>query len=360
MENLKWFTVPGFEKYEINESLQVRHKVNKKIKSCYMHDGYLRINLHFNNGKKCNRYLHQVVGWTFITNPENKPELHHIDEDKLNNHPSNLMWVTKKEHREISRLNEQISFKISRADVVYIRDNYSEDNKNNLALKFGVRPITIYNIAIHNARTDIKEGKINAPTGLGKRIINIETGEIIQGAEHLSTLISIKKKEIHRQLNGERYCLIPYRYVGEENKVRFKPIVEKVVKTRLVAKFDGNGNYIETIDLLQTNDKILNQRVSAFLNGNSSSVDGFFYKKVASDGSFVEPTKFVPVPKKIRDGVVPDAKPVVKYSIDGKELSHYPSILYVAKELGIDKRNVRNAIRKSPRNYFKGYIWKYA
>lgn len=359
MENSIWTTIPGFEKYEINELLQVRHKIYKKIKYCHTHNGYFRLDLRFNNNKKCNRYLHQLVGRAFIPNPENKPELHHIDGNKLNNHPSNLMWVTIKEHKKISRLNEQFSFKISRADVVYIRNNYSEENKNKLALRFGVRPSTIYQIAIHAARKDIKDGIVHKPIGVRvNKIINIVTGEIIPSVEKLSELIGVSKINIYRQLNGERYCSIPYRYVGKEGLVKLKPI--KPIKKNLVAKFNKNGEYIETIDLLQNKDNIFNLRVGIFLNGNSSSVDGFFYKKVDSNGSFIEPTKFKPAPKKVRNGVVPDAKLVIKYDLNGNELNRYKSILYVAKELNMDKKSVRNAIRRSPRNYYKGYIWKYA
>jgi hypothetical protein len=360
MENLKWVTIPRFPKYEINEQLQVRHRIKKKIKSCYMcEEGYLKLNIQGANCEKHKPYLHQLVGSAFIPNPENKPELHHIDEDKLNNHWTNLMWVTRKEHAQLSKENEQYSHKVSVENILYIRWVYTHELKNDLAKKFKLSPTTVYNIAIGEHRPDVG-GKFHEPLGIYKKIINIETGKIIPSAEKLSELIGIKKKEIHRQLNGERYCLIPYRYVGQEDKVRFKPIVIKEIKTKLVAKFDSNGSYIETIDLLQLQDKILNQRVGAFLNGNSSSVDGFFYKKVDSNGSFIEPPKFIPVPKKIRTGTIPDAKPIVKYTVDGKELNRYPSMLYVAKELGMDKRDVRNAIRKSPRNYYKGYIWKYA
>jgi len=303
MENLKWTPVPGFEKYEVNEMLQVRHRVSKKIKSCYTHEGYLRLNLHFNNGKKCNRYLHQVIGWAFVPNPENKPELHHIDEDKLNNYPPNLMWVTKKEHREISRLNEQIGFKVSRKDVVYIRDNYSDEKKKELALQFGVTPTRIYNIAIHAARSDIKEGKIHEPLGFGKKIISIETGEIFKGAEMLSERIGIKTKEIHRQLNGERYCHIPYRYIGGEDKVRFMPPPKP--------------------------------------------------KKEKPPKKERPPRKvYVPHPAVYRK--------MIAYDLNGKEVQIFDSSGEAADFVKSNADTFRKAIKRSPNNFTKGYVWKYA
>jgi hypothetical protein len=41
---------------------------------------------------------HRVVAKALIPNPEDKPEVNHIDGDKLNNHPSNLEWATREEN----------------------------------------------------------------------------------------------------------------------------------------------------------------------------------------------------------------------------------------------------------------------
>ena len=59
------------------------------------------IHLHLSeNGVKRDTYLHVLVAEMFVPNPENKPIVHHIDEDPTNNDPSdNLMWVTATEHQ---------------------------------------------------------------------------------------------------------------------------------------------------------------------------------------------------------------------------------------------------------------------
>lgn len=50
------------------------------------------------DGTKRRFAVHRLVAKAFIPNPDNKPEIDHIDGDPTNNHVWNLQWVTHKEN----------------------------------------------------------------------------------------------------------------------------------------------------------------------------------------------------------------------------------------------------------------------
>lgn len=94
--------ITDYPDYYISESGNVFSKRTPKIKLLTpekRRDGYLRVQLWNESGKK-NKRIHRLVAEHFIPNPENKPEVNHLDRNPLNNHKSNLAWATKRENMD--------------------------------------------------------------------------------------------------------------------------------------------------------------------------------------------------------------------------------------------------------------------
>jgi len=73
---------------------------------------YKRVGLSKNKYDRKYYYVHELVAMAFIDNPENKPQVNHIDCNKYNNKVTNLEWVTQKENWEHARDNGRVNGKI--------------------------------------------------------------------------------------------------------------------------------------------------------------------------------------------------------------------------------------------------------
>lgn len=65
--------------------------------------GYQCIAYYDTSGKQQQAYVHRLVATAFLPNPDNLPEVNHIDGNKQNNHVSNLEWVTSGENMRHAR-----------------------------------------------------------------------------------------------------------------------------------------------------------------------------------------------------------------------------------------------------------------
>lgn len=68
--------------------------------------GYLKIKLS-NGAIRKDYYIHRLVAEAYVPNPQDKPQVNHKDENKLNNNASNLEWVTAKENTNYGTHNER-------------------------------------------------------------------------------------------------------------------------------------------------------------------------------------------------------------------------------------------------------------
>lgn len=89
-----WRDIDGYDNYMISNLGNIKNTKTKKIlKHLIKPNGYHAIDLSKDN-KTVRYYIHRLVADAFINNPDNKPNVDHINNDKNDNTIFNLRWVT--------------------------------------------------------------------------------------------------------------------------------------------------------------------------------------------------------------------------------------------------------------------------
>ena len=89
----EWRAVPGYEGlYEVSNKGNVRNvRRNTLLRLPKTNKGYIRVCL-CKNGKIYGKFVHRLIAQAFLPNPDNLPQVNHLDEDKSNNCVDNLEW----------------------------------------------------------------------------------------------------------------------------------------------------------------------------------------------------------------------------------------------------------------------------
>lgn len=174
MENLEqeiWKDVVGYEGYYLvsnmgnvkslsREICDGRIRVGKPKKKTIC-KGYHRIRVN-KDREQATLLFHRVVALAFMPNPENKPQINHINGIKTDNRVENLEWCTGKEN------------------VIHSWD-------------IGLSNLENYNIG------DTRRGVTSAKA---KMVINLETGIFYDSARQVSLNHNINLSTLYDRLNG--------------------------------------------------------------------------------------------------------------------------------------------------------------
>lgn len=86
-------------KLEVSDLGRVRSNMRdgRILKTQHDSKGYLRIRVSINH-KKMSMRVHREVARAFLDNPDQLPQVNHIDGDKENNRVENLEWISNKDN----------------------------------------------------------------------------------------------------------------------------------------------------------------------------------------------------------------------------------------------------------------------
>lgn len=141
----EWKNIKGYEKlYKVSNYGEVKSKrrviyafIDGELQPSYVMpervlsptdngNGYLIIGLIDEKGVRQNKYVHRLVADAFIPNPNNYPQVNHLDYDRKNNRVTNLEWCTAEQNVNHSKCNQPKSrrcFSKTGYKHIYLRNN---------------------------------------------------------------------------------------------------------------------------------------------------------------------------------------------------------------------------------------------
>ena len=132
MKNEEWRDVVGYEgRYQVSSMGRVKSlerkdclgRIQKEriLKPGVNVGGYLKVGLRA-GGKQKMFLVHRLVCQSFHENPDNKPQVNHLNEIKTDNRASNLEWCTRKKNINHGTRNERVAKTLSKPVGQYTRD----------------------------------------------------------------------------------------------------------------------------------------------------------------------------------------------------------------------------------------------
>lgn len=167
-------------------------------------DGYRTVMFRV-DGKVIHKDVHRLIAENFIPNPEKKPEVNHIDGNKLNNKIDNLEWVTRIENLIHARDNGLTKAKINMEIANEIRRMYSTRlySYKQLSTKFKISSAQIGNI-VNNKKWCADSYNIDSRNKLAKPIICVESNQEYSGQTEAAEKLKINRCSISNVLNGKQ------------------------------------------------------------------------------------------------------------------------------------------------------------
>lgn len=154
--------IPGLDGYYVTEDAQVlsykKRQGNRWVVDTNSPPRLMKPYRNVSNGryhielKGKKYYLHRLVALTFIPNPNNLPEVNHIDEDPTNNNVSNLEWCDRQYNAAYSLSKTRRILNVQTNEILVVK-NITHWCKVN-----DIDPATLYKTSIDKYRDKTTKG----------------------------------------------------------------------------------------------------------------------------------------------------------------------------------------------------------
>lgn len=137
----------------IKSMLRYKAGIKERILKRYLKNGYPAVSITIVSCFPFSFYVHRLMAIAFIPNPENKPEVNHINGIKADCRICNLEWVTHKENFKhavaiglIKSGGDNKNSKLNNSEINYIKRMKGKRTNTDLSIEFGVSRTTISEI----------------------------------------------------------------------------------------------------------------------------------------------------------------------------------------------------------------------
>lgn len=129
LEGEEWLPLVGYEEhYQASNKGRIKstwHMKERIIGGCFDQDGYIKITLTNQDRSQSTYRRARLIAHTWIPNPENKPEIDHINTVRTDDRVEKLRWATSKENKQ----NTQTKINRSKVDYGFNRGKHLINGK---------------------------------------------------------------------------------------------------------------------------------------------------------------------------------------------------------------------------------------
>ena len=109
---------PNHKEYIIHKNGEIIGKSGLKLKSHTCNKGYCKVKV-----DKVSRLVHRLVAETYLDNPNNLPQVNHIDGNKHNNNVENLEWCDATYNKQHFLYKQGITYQIYKDGKLFEETN---------------------------------------------------------------------------------------------------------------------------------------------------------------------------------------------------------------------------------------------